>query len=155
MSTIQSSVGTNLQVCEVKMCTKQFYVNDFLQQIEMIEVLDCDLEQSITDENSSATVPSRKNQIKPKPKNNKTLEEPTAAFKVFEQSLKFIVVFGALIGIDMSYEWKRNPRFFILKIVMGVFGLLIIYTQLLHVYNNENKRILEEFALYGIELSVI
>lgn len=54
----------------------------------------------------------------------------------------------------MSYEWKRNCRYNIVRIALVLFWLMNIYTQLLHIYNDDTKRILEQFATFGVGCSV-
>lgn len=89
-------------------------------------------------------------------RNDGTLSpQPTEASKVFKKSLKFLVTFGTLIGTDLNYEWKWNSRFLAVYILLCLSWSLIFYTQLMHVYNNESKRTLEQFALYGTDCSVM
>lgn len=87
--------------------------------------------------------------------NVKKIPEKTAAHLIFEQTLQFLSLFGLLIGTHMKYDWTSNPRFkFTWRLLVATWTQLV-YTQFLHIYNRNNIRTLEVFALYGVAISVI
>ncbi len=139
-------------------------MNSFLIKTwSQIEVIDCEDEESTT---YVETIGNRKHPVKPTTIdgvmevktdhcNVKTFSpRPTQALKVFKKSLKFLAVFGILVGMDLDYKWKWNLRFYLNHFLIGFFWLLLFYTQLKHVYNNERGRTLEQFAIYGTACSV-
>lgn len=83
------------------------------------------------------------------------LFEPTEAFKLFQQSLAIVSVFGTFLGADTRYEWKRNLRFAILMIIVPFTWSQFFYTQFLFFSQNNIMRNLEVIAMYGIAVSVI
>lgn len=74
---------------------------------------------------------------------------------IFEQTLQFIHVFGYLLGINISYDWKPNLKFYNTIFVLILIWSQMFYTQFLHIKNKEYYKLLEVFACYGITLSVI
>lgn len=89
-----------------------------------------------------------------KQKNDKKLIEPTESSRIFDRTLKFLTVFGVLLGTDFNYEWKCNKRFTFAKILTLFFWFINISTQALHVYSHTIIGTLEQFAIYGIGISV-
>lgn len=86
---------------------------------------------------------------------DKKIEKKNDAFQIFEQTLQFLSLFGLLIGAHSNYEWKDNSRFKFTYALVVAAWTQFVYTQSLHVYNHDNIRTLEVFALYGIGISVI
>lgn len=139
---------------------KFFIVTTLLQ----LQVVDCEDEESTvyvetlrpSDQNHPVEPTAIEILADKDKRNDETFSpQPTKAFKVFAKSLKFLALFGILIGTDMNYKWKSNLRFFSVYILICLFWLLIFYTQAMHLYNNESKRTLEQFAMYGTASSVI
>lgn len=86
---------------------------------------------------------------------DRKLPKPTEASQILQRSLNFVSKLGILIGMDMNYQWKRNPRFIISFSLAAFTWSQLLYTQFLFVYNNDSIRTLEIFAIYGVGISVI
>lgn len=84
----------------------------------------------------------------------KQIPRPTEAFQILQRSLRFISLFGVLLGYDMKYDWQRNRRFVFMEYLFLFIWSQMLYTQCLYIYQRTTVRIWEIFALYGIAFSV-
>lgn len=89
------------------------------------------------------------------PTRHKKKLEPTEAYQIFEKTLRVPAVFGRIIGADLNYEWKCGVLFIIANLVTYCFWLVNISNQVLHIYRDNIIQTLEQFAMYGIGISVI
>lgn len=76
-------------------------------------------------------------------------------FMILQKSLQFFRYFGYMLGIDISYAWKPNRKYYVTLFLLVLIWSQIFYTQFLHIKNNEYYKLLELFACYGITISVI
>lgn len=79
---------------------------------------------------------------------------PIEAYQILKNSLKFLGLFGIIIGLDARRDWKYNVRFAITKLLTAFTWTQLIYTQLMYVYQHNSVRTFEVFAVYGIGVSV-
>lgn len=129
-----------------------------------IEIVNSDVDSETEDYQSTIT----KNEIK-KIDNAKKLNltesvsqpiqlktgDETENYIIFEQSIQFGGYFGYILGININFDWKPNPKYYITVFALVFMWSQIFYTQFLYIKNKEYYKLLEVFACYGITLSVI
>ncbi|XP_037040286.1 odorant receptor 67d-like [Bradysia coprophila] len=80
---------------------------------------------------------------------------PTAAYLIFSRSLQFLELFGIVIGVRISFDWKNNTRFKFTKFITAFCWSQFFYTKIVYVHQGSAMKTFEVFAVYGIAISAV
>lgn len=71
-----------------------------------------------------------------------------------KECFDFIEMFGKILGWELSYKWKINPRHIFAVSYLTFTWSQFLYSQFKYFMDGEYERIFEVFAVYGVAISV-